>query len=469
MYDRNPSKLVLCIGVILASVSVLAQAGDWQILCHAIDNQDLQKINTLVPDRCHINMQNNNNQETMLHRAARNNCMTITQWFLARDADPNIFDQFEEGPLHAAMRNSNAEMVRMLLDRGAHPNAPNIDGTTPLHIGTYAGDESSMRMLVRANVNLNTPDVDGITPLHLASKRCRAGVIALLLRNGADPNVKNGVYDAPIFYALARDLSKSVMSFIAYGMDMGAKNKHNETMYDVARRKHNFDLMRVFERVAFMNTCAREHGFDNSARGLMRDGAQLYVVFDHAHHSQKQVILFRFPRVMYHCVRNKGIFEDIVSAYTVSDKWLVYAIRYQHWHELHILLRHAQKRRRLHDIPERDGNDVLSIVVQDNQAHMLTFLLTVLHPRFVNRVHPVACAVAQKYDRKQCGAVLKRYREVQNILQGAKRQDESNVGYAGILSCLPRKPRQQALGYLPPELLHEILQYVMVAEFCKNV
>ena len=104
--------------------------------------------------------------------------------------------------LHLSSLNSNKyssiETVKLLLDNGADPNHNSYLGMTPLVIASgYTTTDSSIEtceLLLEVGTNINMKSLFGWTALHAAvrqSNRCSSiETIELLLKNGANPNIQ---------------------------------------------------------------------------------------------------------------------------------------------------------------------------------------------------------------------------------------------------------------------------------------
>lgn len=95
-------------------------------------------------------------------------------------------------PLHIATVTSNVDFVKMLLQRGA-----DVDDVSVLHLGNYSTALMSarapeiMRVLLDFGARIDMKDITGKTALHLAVRRNDFECVELLLRNGADPKIKD--------------------------------------------------------------------------------------------------------------------------------------------------------------------------------------------------------------------------------------------------------------------------------------
>ncbi|CAB0037187.1 unnamed protein product [Trichogramma brassicae] len=102
--------------------------------------------------------------------------------------------------LHRVVHRGSKEYTRLLLRNGADPNLAKKDGSTPLHIickSHYVDNVELAKILFELSdekchpVQIDARDELGNTPLHLAVSRGYRGLLELLLRAGANPNLVN--------------------------------------------------------------------------------------------------------------------------------------------------------------------------------------------------------------------------------------------------------------------------------------
>ncbi|CAB0041466.1 unnamed protein product [Trichogramma brassicae] len=112
----------------------------------------------------------------------------------------NVRDELGNTPLHYAVRALNIETqhdVRYLMKRGADPNVANQEGLTPLQIickGYLDNHELACVLFDDCKnhfkpVQVNAADKWGNTALRWAVSRGHRGLLKMLLRNGANPNL----------------------------------------------------------------------------------------------------------------------------------------------------------------------------------------------------------------------------------------------------------------------------------------
>lgn len=98
---------------------------------------------------------------------------------------------------------SNVPITKALIENGANVNAAANDGTTALHLAV-SGPEDSVKALIKANADPNARDRNGNTPLILAAKWENEKKVRMLLRAGADCNIKNNAGESAADLCAAR-------------------------------------------------------------------------------------------------------------------------------------------------------------------------------------------------------------------------------------------------------------------------
>lgn len=97
----------------------------------------------------------------------------------------NIYGQT---PLHLAASKGHRACLGVLLKKGCDPMDMDLMENTPLHNAVVGSHYDSVRELLNNDeVDVNQANSAGETPLHCASS---AGIVGLLLANGADPTLR---------------------------------------------------------------------------------------------------------------------------------------------------------------------------------------------------------------------------------------------------------------------------------------
>ncbi len=196
---------------------------------------------------------------TPLHYAVKAGHYDIVWLLLDYGANPNtrVGDGTGVTPLHLAVRNQNYDIAKLLLNAGAKPDARDELGKSPLHEAASSGNFLITHLLIERGANVNAVDVDGRTPLHEAvielspkepkEKRLeRRGVVALLLKYGADPNIKDKYYfRTPLHYAALNGDVDVVKELLERGADPTIRDSKGKTPLDLAREARHHEVVQV--------------------------------------------------------------------------------------------------------------------------------------------------------------------------------------------------------------------------------
>lgn len=179
-----------------------------QTLLHSVaqygnTGQDLQRTDMLVNANIGVNIQDKTGQ-TALHTAIKenkNNLAMVTK-LIEANCIVDIFDLYSKTALHYAAEkasiddDSNLEstqIIMALIEKGATVNMQDISGKTPLHYiaeGTKKSNNAALELL-KHGANLDIQDEEGNTALHTAVKSGNIELIEILLKAGADRNIRN--------------------------------------------------------------------------------------------------------------------------------------------------------------------------------------------------------------------------------------------------------------------------------------
>ena len=112
----------------------------------------------------------------------------IVRYLIAKGATTKFADKSGGTFLHAAV---NADIAKLLLDAGSNPNAQTDEGIAPLHLAVQRDDKATVKLLVKSGANVNIRTKGGrstpkdITPLMIARSAKNQPMIALLKSLGA--------------------------------------------------------------------------------------------------------------------------------------------------------------------------------------------------------------------------------------------------------------------------------------------
>uniref|UniRef100_A0A8C9N8D1 Oxysterol-binding protein-related protein 1 n=1 Tax=Serinus canaria TaxID=9135 RepID=A0A8C9N8D1_SERCA len=168
---------------------------------------------------------------TPLHLACYFGHAVVVEDLLKAGADVNVLNDMGDTPLHRAAFTGRKEVVMLLLQHNADPSIVNGSGETAKEV-TYDKD---IRNMLEGNFNrseflllgaaregetgkltallnkrkppdINCTDQMGNTPLHCAAYRAHKHCALKLLKNGADPKIKNKNDQTPLDLAQGAEM-----------------------------------------------------------------------------------------------------------------------------------------------------------------------------------------------------------------------------------------------------------------------
>ncbi len=223
---------------------------------------DLATVELLLKEHGADPNQADENDFTLLHRAAGRANLELTRLLLQHGAEPNVYrsgisplyEAISDGsvdvvrlllnagakieppvagewrPLDALTLSGSVEIARMLLARGMKPDGSALFGAAAAGHGPLvklfldqgadlnhragfskqsvlhsAGSAEVVRILVKAGLSIELKDDDGRTPLHLAARFEPHEVVVALLELGADARAVDNFQQTPLHQAVERD------------------------------------------------------------------------------------------------------------------------------------------------------------------------------------------------------------------------------------------------------------------------
>ncbi len=215
-------------------------------LLNAVRNNDLEQMRIAIESGADVNMQWSHGRTALIHladsdeneidvygapnysrRSPHGPNIEMVDLLLNNNADPNLQDSDGDTALNWATARGYLEVVEKLLENeNIEINKANFLGRNALHIiftewfeedEPNGGDnaEPIMKLLIEKGININEPDNSGKTPLHLAAEQNNSLGVGILLRAGANENIKTGVFyidypDGHTAYELAEKIRNSI-------------------------------------------------------------------------------------------------------------------------------------------------------------------------------------------------------------------------------------------------------------------
>jgi ankyrin repeat protein len=152
-------------------------------------------------------------------------------------------------PLHVAAYYGNTGAVSALLQSGVATDKKDASiGRTPLAFAARNGHSSIIHSLIKAGANPDSWDKDHMTPLHLATKYQLTPAVKLLLRLGANPNIKGGWGEYTPLHIAAQNNSVAITKeLLKFGANKKIRDGLFDTAYDLACKRNHPQIMELLD------------------------------------------------------------------------------------------------------------------------------------------------------------------------------------------------------------------------------
>ena len=199
-------------------------------MCLAADTGNIAVIEEwLGKDKKYVNAKDHEDQ-TVLHHACTNGHLNIVRLLLRERADCYLADNRGWTALHCAAVEGHLDIVvELCMHRHIDVTATNDDENTPLHylarIPYVPLMDKILAMFLAGGADVNALNTNLETPLHMAVWKNNLGMVSLLLRNGADPNIRNIKDSSPWDWAVVAQNHDFITLFESVAKCTTAANK----------------------------------------------------------------------------------------------------------------------------------------------------------------------------------------------------------------------------------------------------
>lgn len=181
--------------LIKSGASLNAMNQDGQAPMHVAASRGYRLVLELFIEKCGIDFESQV-KETSLFYSVRNHLYDVTKILLARGANPNFVSGQDETVLQIINSldiddNTKKLFIKLLLKYKIDLNRANAKGQTIIYDCIYARSISVLKYLIAKGAAVNTADINGNSPLHIAAIKDLTEICGILLKAGANANVKN--------------------------------------------------------------------------------------------------------------------------------------------------------------------------------------------------------------------------------------------------------------------------------------
>lgn len=158
-----------------------------------------------------------------------------------------------------AVNNFDLDKIESLVRQGADVNVRDWDGDTALHNAVMVCRVDCIKLLIKLGADMELKDdikpndykdpwKEGYTPLFLALVNSSLKSLKCLIEHGADINTKNNKGITPLYYLVkCFNGVEDVRYFVENGADVTDKNGKDQTALDLARENGKHEVASFLE------------------------------------------------------------------------------------------------------------------------------------------------------------------------------------------------------------------------------
>ncbi len=280
-------------------------------LFKAISNNDIAALKQLIERGVNINCHNKNGT-TALMSALTKGRMKIAEILLENGA--NIKDKDLDFALMKAVEFGHAEITKILLEKGANIYAKNPNGYNPLRLAITYDHIDVVKTLIEKGVDINAQN-NGYTVLMTTSQNGKSKMVAMLLKNGANANLRNLNGQTALMLASQHNRVKAVKALLENGANINTQDYSGYTALMLTIMRGQTDAAKILiENGANIKTRGQNGhsaltfaSWDDSPRiveALIKHGADVNAEKNHGYTALMLAIINSAPDTMEVLIKN---------------------------------------------------------------------------------------------------------------------------------------------------------------------
>ncbi|KAF8564346.1 hypothetical protein P879_02573 [Paragonimus westermani] len=189
----------------------------------------------------------NQDNDTPLHQAARNNATHVITYLLNLNiCDPTVSNYSGDTCLHLIARGNGVEMVPMLITHGADINAKGNNEESPLFVAVRFGEFEMVNVLIENGANVNLINAYSMTPLMVACEIGDVKIATVLLNNLATLKCADEACQTALTHAIKGNHLDVVQCLLASDSDgylLNSRDTSEDTAVHYAARIGSTDIL----------------------------------------------------------------------------------------------------------------------------------------------------------------------------------------------------------------------------------
>ncbi len=203
-------------------------------------NENPEIIEVLLENEADVNVKSENGKTALMYAANRYNDENnkIVELLLRYGANVNAKDNNGRTPLLYALMKKYTKIAKTLINKGASVDAKDTNGVTALHIASGLTPEM-FRMVIERSADVDAQmSPDGITPLMFATLVKNPEIVEMLLKHGANTEIKDNNGETALIYAIKQNSEEIIEMLIKSGANVNAKSSTGNSLLYWAIREN---------------------------------------------------------------------------------------------------------------------------------------------------------------------------------------------------------------------------------------
>ncbi|MGK5593755.1 MAG: ankyrin repeat domain-containing protein [Parachlamydiaceae bacterium] len=175
----------------------------------AIEQESFENVKTFIQAKIGLTYVDKKGR-TALHIAAKHGNAEIIE-LLMNEANLGLaVGRKQRTALHFAALSGTPQTIKLLLQHGADPHVYDQMESSPLDIAIRHQDLAKVQAFIEGGVNLANTNSDEETALHIAARHGTPEIIELLIKHGADPDLKDSNGQRPLDLLFSSDSDEAL-------------------------------------------------------------------------------------------------------------------------------------------------------------------------------------------------------------------------------------------------------------------
>jgi len=184
-------------------------------ILEALSTQNIELAENLIKVGKPLNTQNALGV-CALHLAVEKGLSNIVKLLLERGANPNIRNEYHEIPFEL-LEEEDVSYIPSTWIQKIIKDLQDLARITALHIATKNGSLEIATLLIKYGANVDIKDPGGCTPLHWAAIRGHLPFIKLLVENRANVNIQDIAASTPLHEAVRHNHMQTTQYLLEQG------------------------------------------------------------------------------------------------------------------------------------------------------------------------------------------------------------------------------------------------------------